>query len=102
MALRLIDDMSEEWQPKKYRDTYRDDILARVEEKIKAGETNTITEPESERVTQTGAEVIDLIALLKRSVEEKGEPAGAGREIEEECGEEPSQGRARFIASRAA
>lgn len=77
MALRLVEDMSEDWKPAKYRDTYRDDILARVEEKIKAGETSLITEPAREREKPQGAEVIDLMALLKRSVEEKG-MAGSG------------------------
>lgn len=34
MALRLVDDMSEDWAPEKYKDTYRHDLLARIREKI--------------------------------------------------------------------
>jgi len=45
MALRLIDDMSEKWQPEKFKDTYRDDLMARIKEKIKQGQTEEITEP---------------------------------------------------------
>lgn len=30
MAARLVDDMTEGWQPERYRDTYRDDLLERI------------------------------------------------------------------------
>jgi DNA end-binding protein Ku len=71
MALRLIEDMADEWQPEKYRDTYREDLLKRVKEKVKAGETEEITEPEKEPQAAKSAEVIDLMSLLKKSVEQK-------------------------------
>ncbi len=73
MALRLIDDMSEKWKPDKFKDTYREDLLARIEEKVKAGQTEEITEPEKGRKERAGADVIDLMALLKKSVERKQE-----------------------------
>lgn len=73
MALRLVKDMSEKWKPQKYHDTYRDDLLARIRKKVKAGETKELTEPEEEgKERKKGAEVIDLMALLKRSVEGEG------------------------------
>jgi DNA end-binding protein Ku len=75
MALRLIDDMSEKWQPDKFKDTYRDDLLARIEEKVKAGQTEEITAPEKGRKEAVGAEVIDLMALLKKSVARKQDKA---------------------------
>jgi DNA end-binding protein Ku len=75
MALRLIDDMAEKWQPEKFKDTYRDDLLARIEEKVKAGQTEEITPPEKGRKEPGGAEVIDLMALLKKSVERKQQKA---------------------------
>ena len=71
MAMRLVDDMADEWQPEKYKDTYREDLLKRIEEKVKAGETQEITEPEKERRPEKGAEVIDLMELLKKSVGKK-------------------------------
>lgn len=72
MALRLVEDMSEAWEPEKFKDTYRDDLLARIQEKIKKGQTEEITEPEKGG-EPAGAEVIDLMALLKKSVERKQE-----------------------------
>ncbi|HEX2197759.1 MAG TPA: Ku protein [Burkholderiales bacterium] len=71
MALRLIDDMAEKWKPEKFKDTYRDDLLERIEEKVKAGQTEEITPPEKGKREPAGAEVIDLMALLKKSVERK-------------------------------
>ena len=73
MALRLVDDMSEEWQPEKFKDTYREDLLARIEAKVKAGQTQEITAPAKGEDETAGAEVIDLMALLKKSVERKPE-----------------------------
>ena len=71
MALRLIDDMSEKWQPEKFKDTYRDDLLARIREKVKQGETEEITQPEKGAKEPARADVIDLMALLKKSVTKK-------------------------------
>ena len=72
MALRLVEDMADEWEPTKYKDTYREDLLKRVKEKVKAGQTEELTEPEegAEKPAK-GAEVIDLMTLLKKSVEKK-------------------------------
>jgi DNA end-binding protein Ku len=72
MALRLVEDMADEWEPKKYKDTYREDLLKRVKEKVKAGETEALTEPEKDADKPAkSADVIDLMALLKKSVEKK-------------------------------
>jgi len=79
MALRLIEDMADEWQPEKYHDTYHEDLLKRIEEKVKAGETEEITEPEKGEKPAKSAEVIDLMALLKKSVEGARKPKRAAR-----------------------
>jgi DNA end-binding protein Ku len=75
MALRLIDDMADDWKPERYRDTYHEDLMKRIEEKIKAGQTEEITEPEKEERATKGAEVVDLMALLRKSVEGGGRKA---------------------------
>ena len=87
MALRLIDDMADDWKPERYHDTYHEDLMKRIEEKIKAGETEEITEPEKEERPAKGAEVVDLMALLRKSVEgggRKGAKAAANDEEKEE------------------
>jgi DNA end-binding protein Ku len=80
MAKRLIDDMADVWKPEKYHDTYHEDLLKRIEEKVKAGETEEITEPEKEEKSAKGAEVVDLMALLKKSVEGGGRNGAANDE----------------------
>jgi DNA end-binding protein Ku len=79
MALRLIDDMADEWQPEKFHDTYHEDLLKRIEEKVKAGQTEEITTPEKEEKAAKGADVIDLMSLLKKSVEKAQKPKRPAR-----------------------
>ncbi len=47
MALKLVEEMSEKWKPEAFADTYRDDLMKRIEQKVKAGQTHTLTEPEA-------------------------------------------------------
>jgi DNA end-binding protein Ku len=75
MALRLVEDMADEWKPEKYKDTYRHDLMKRIEQKVKKGQTEEIPEPEKEARAPKGAEVIDLMELLKKSVGKKAKPA---------------------------
>ena len=89
MALRLIDDLADKWEPARYHDTYHEDLLKRIEEKIKAGQTEAITEPEKEERPAKGAEVIDLMSLLKKSV--AGGRKGATREREPERERKPKR-----------
>lgn len=69
LAKRLIDDMAEKWEPEKFKDSYHDDLMARIHEKIKRHETHVITEPSDEGEEQERpSNVIDLAALLQRSL----------------------------------
>ena len=75
MALKLVDEMTEPWKPDAFNDTYRDDLMKRIEQKVKAGQTHTLTEPEeavTERVAGGGGKVVDLMSLLQRSLDQKG------------------------------
>jgi DNA end-binding protein Ku len=79
MALRLVEDLADEWHPGKYKDSYRDDLMKRIKEKIKAGETEEITEAEKEPRAAKSAQVIDLMQLLKKSVAKKPKRAARKR-----------------------
>ena len=69
MAEQLIAGMTGKWDPAKYKDEYRDDVLALVRRKVRAGQTHTIVEPEeSEERRPARSEVMDLMPLLKRSL----------------------------------
>ncbi len=71
MAMRLVEDMSDAWKPEAFKDTYREDLLKRVEEKVKAGQTEEI--PEAEKARAPKGEVVDLMSLLKKSIEKRPE-----------------------------
>ncbi len=73
LALRLVEDLAGKWQPEKYKDSYREDLLARIREKVKKGQTEEITAPEKEPRAGRSGNVIDLMALLKKSVEKTAE-----------------------------
>ncbi|MEX3788264.1 Ku protein [Paraburkholderia sp. BR14374] len=80
MAKKLIDDMSETWDPMQYHDTFRDDIMALVERKIQAGKTEEVTEVETPHEPRKSADILDLSDLLKRSLGRgKGKQAATGR-----------------------
>lgn len=74
MAERLIQDMSSKWEPSKYKDTYYNDLMKRINAKIKQGKSHTIVrEDESEESEETilPSNVTDLLPLLRRSLEKK-------------------------------
>lgn len=73
LAKRLIDDMTEHWKAGDFKDTYHQDLMRRIREKIKKGETKQITEPDAEDTeAPRSAQVIDLAALLKQSLDNGG------------------------------
>ena len=73
MAKRLVEDMSADWQPEEYRDSFQEKIMALVEKKAKAGKIEDVESQEGEDERKS-ADVIDLTELLKRSL--AGKPAG--------------------------
>ena len=86
MAKKLVEEMTEPWKPERYRDTYHDDLMKLIDKRIKAGKTEVITEPEAEEDQEKPArgEVIDLMALLKRSVQAKGQSSAKRSSIQQE------------------
>jgi len=78
LALKLVADLSDAWDPKQYKDSYRDDLLKRVEEKAKKGQAHSLTKGTREKPARRSAEIIDLATLLKRSLAAKP-PSPSGR-----------------------
>jgi len=79
MAMRLVEEMTESWDPGQYHDTYREDLLARIERKVKAGKTHALADTEAAEALRPSAKVIDLMAVLKQSLEDRpGERGAAG------------------------
>lgn len=68
MAMTLIGSMSEKWDPDAYKDDYREALEHLIEQKIEHGEKGL---PKA-RGTPKPTNVIDLVAVLERSLKEGG------------------------------
>jgi DNA end-binding protein Ku len=77
MAEKLIEGMTGPWEPRKYHDTYREDLMERINEKVRNKETHTLTEASRSSKPQKSAEIIDLMAVLKQSLEKRKDPTRA-------------------------
>lgn len=100
MALSLLEDMTEAWRPEQYHDTYYDDVMALVEKKVRANQTKTVTEPELGETRRPTAKVVDLMELLKKSLEQKGKKSErAVKEEDPKAEEKPAPRRKATAAS---
>ena len=64
MASQIIDSLTSEWDPSRYRDTYREDVLKLLKKKAE-GKEIVVEEPEEEQ-----GQVLDLMAALEASLTE--------------------------------
>lgn len=71
LAEKLVESMTIKWRPDKYQDEYRAELMEWIQKKAEAGglevAPETAEEPEEE-----GGKVIDMMELLKKSVEGNG------------------------------
>jgi len=86
LAKHLIDSLADKFDPGKYHDTYRDNLMKMIEAKI---EGKKVVETPAAHV----APVIDIMEALKKSLAEKKKPpmvatAAAGQEEESEAAAE--------------
>lgn len=78
MAVQLIEDMTQAWDADSFRNSFADEIHKLVEQKANAGAIADVAKVDSSPASTSGAEVLDLTSLLKRSLEGKtapGQPA---------------------------
>jgi len=68
LGLQLLEAMTAEWQPEKYRDRFREQLLAAIEEKARTGHISAPAKPSEEPFE---GEPIDIMALLKKSLEKR-------------------------------
>jgi DNA end-binding protein Ku len=65
MARALVESMSAEWNPTKYKDDYRDALLDVIEEKVESGGKEIEEKPKEKKPS---SKVIDLVAVLQESL----------------------------------
>lgn len=73
VAMQLIGSLAGEFEPEKYRDAYREEVLALIERKAEGKEI--AVQPEAEEVPEPAP---DLMSALKASLEAVRERAGDG------------------------
>lgn len=66
MARALVDEMTSEWQPDEYRDTFSERINELIDQKARAGKLKEVSEADAE--PRRSADIIDIAELLKRSL----------------------------------
>jgi DNA end-binding protein Ku len=73
IAQQLIDSLTTDWDPKRYKDTYRAAVQKIIDKKAK-GQTIEVEEPEEQP-----AQVVDLVEALRASLEQRKRPARKSR-----------------------
>ncbi len=68
LAQSLIDGMTEKWNPEEYRDEFSDALMERIEAKSRK-KGKELDDEETEDETPTVGKVVDIMDLLKKSVE---------------------------------
>ncbi len=72
MAQELIAGMTTEWKPEQYKDTYAEDVMKLIKMKVKKGQLKEVIHPdEKDEKYESMGKVVDLMPLLKKSLEEK-------------------------------
>lgn len=71
LAAQLIDSLSADFEPEKYHDTYREQVLALIDQKA-AGATPVVAASSGD----ASAEVVDLMAALEASVSARAQAKG--------------------------
>lgn len=73
LAEKLVEAMTTKWEPEKYEDEYRAELMEWIQKKAKAGGLEVPSESADEPGEEEGGgKVIDMMELLKKSVEGKG------------------------------
>jgi DNA end-binding protein Ku len=70
MAERLVESMMGKWQPEKYRDEYRDDLMKIIDRKVESGKTKVVETAMPAAPREQRGKVIDIMHLLRESVEQ--------------------------------
>lgn len=78
MAKTLVNQMSSEWEPERYKDEYANAVMKLIDQKVKAG-GKEVAAHKSQGKTATN--VIDLMKVLEDSLKSSGKskPAAAGK-----------------------
>jgi DNA end-binding protein Ku len=78
MARQLVESMSGQWEPAGYRDEFRAKLSKAIEARIKT-KTGTVEKHEEVEAHESADKVVDLMAVLRKSLDAKKGPKSAPR-----------------------
>lgn len=79
VAHQLIEALAGDWDPKKYHDTFQENLKKLIETKLEGGEVQAVEEP------RKLAPVVDLMAALKQSLENAKKPPASEKLVDGEA-----------------
>ena len=88
MATALIESMSAEWNPEKYKDDYKEALMEVIEEKVEAGGKEIEEKPKK---APKPTKVIDLVKVLQQSLERTGSASRTGTKKSKRAGKHPQR-----------
>jgi DNA end-binding protein Ku len=79
MAEQLVMDMSGKWHPEEFHDSFKEEIMKLVHEKVETGDIQTVSQPEESEAASGSAQILDLTELLQRSLKKSGDKEDSGK-----------------------
>ena len=81
MATQLVESMATKWSPEDYHDEFRERLSDLIQKRIKQkGATTKVLEQDEEHEEDAATNVVDFVALLKKSLGEKSGKTGKSPE----------------------
>lgn len=78
LAQQLVESMSAKWRPQQYQDDYRKALMKWIEKKSQSGRAGPSRQPGGKESKSGSGKVIDMMGLLKKSVQ-RVHPSGGGK-----------------------
>lgn len=75
MAEQLVADMTAEFDPKQFHDTFTEEVMKLVDQKVESGQTETVIKPEAAEEGVKPSNIVDLTELLQQSLRKGGAKA---------------------------
>lgn len=94
LAKQLVEAQTVDWEPEQYKDEYRDRLMEWIEKKAELGDMASI-EPMDDSDVEAATNVIDLVDLLRQSVQ-----ASSGKKADKKDEEEEPDKKARKSTKR--
>ena len=101
MAAQLINDMTGPWVADAYTDTFGEAVKVLIKQKVKAGKTEQVTPLEDASEAANSSNVVDLTALLAKSLEGRKAPSGKDRSADKPSTQPAAKRTAKGAAKRA-